>query len=219
MYTIGNGHVELKAEWIKFDSQIYWRIRFKYESEYLHFAVQDCGLTSHNSMIFFSLKWPPLHGCIFQLWMIVLCRIHLCSCKQYPANQYYAMWFMIINLIYWRMYLWGTPSRLSLCEKCIFAGCWWMWMCLVTKSSYSILNIEFNLRLAGLGWAGLVRSSYNFVGELCCCFCCWSLVAAWSSLSNTLTLWAKMAKPELVLDAGWALHSSHLIVLNSSEVG
>ena len=50
----------------------------------------------------------------------------------------------------------------------------------------------------GLGWAGLVRSSYNFVGELCCCFC-WSLVAAWSSLSNTLTLWAKMAEPELVL--------------------
>ena len=25
----------------------------------------------------------------------------------------------------------------------------------MTKSSYSILNIEFNLRLAGLGWAGL----------------------------------------------------------------
>ena len=107
----------------------------------------------------------------------------------------------MINLIYWKMYLWGTPNPLSLCEKCIFAGSWWMWMCLVTKSSYSILNIEFNLRLAGLGWAGqagLVRSSYNFVGELCCCFC-WSLVAAWSSLSNTLTVWAKMAEPELVL--------------------
>ena len=70
----------------------------------------------------------------------------------------------MINLIYWKMYLWGTLNPLSLCEKCIlFAGCWWMWMCLVTKSSYSILNIEFNLRL---GWAGLGRAG-PFILQLC----------------------------------------------------
>ena len=46
MYTIGNGHVDMKAEWIKFNSQIYWRIRFKYESEYLQFVVCSTWLTS-----------------------------------------------------------------------------------------------------------------------------------------------------------------------------
>ena len=85
---------------------------------------------------------------------------------------------------------------------------WEMYICwkLVNVDVPSDKKLLFNIKYwvqfaagwAGLGWAGLVRSSYNFVGELCCCFC-WSLVAAWSSLSNTLTLWAKMAEPELVL--------------------
>ena len=75
--------------------------------------------------------------------------------------------------------------------------CWKLVNVDVPSDKKLLFNIKYWVQFAA-GWAGLVRSSYNFVGELCCCFCC-SLVAAWSSLSNTLTVWAKMAEPELVL--------------------
>ena len=118
----------------------------------------------------------------------------------------------MINLIYWKMYLWGTPNPLSLCEKCMFAGCWWMWMCLVTKSSYSILNIEFNLRLAGLGWAG------PFILQLCWRALLLLLLEPGGGLKQLEQHFNCLSQDGRArAGTGWALHSSHLIVSNNSS--